>query len=174
MRNSAYTPDVVSASAGAGLQLRTPCRRTRQRGSAMIEAALCFPLLLLIAIGTADFARAVRLGMIVASAAAAGAQYGSQSIAKTADTAGIQQVATQDAVNVTNLTVTSAQVCKCPDGSSVSCTTAINQPATACAAGATPRIYAQVTTSAPYQAIAPYAGIPSSIPIQATTMMRAQ
>ena len=61
----------------------------RQAGSAMIEMALAFPLLVLLLAGTADFGRVFYTYVTLANAARTGAGYGSAGAPRTADSASI-------------------------------------------------------------------------------------
>lgn len=92
-----------------------------EAGAAIIEMALLSPLLFLLLLGTADLGRMVYMYIEVSHAARAGAQYGAQDHIRASDTAGIAAAATNDAPNISSLSVTSSHSCQCSDGSSSSC-----------------------------------------------------
>jgi Flp pilus assembly protein TadG len=76
------------------------CRNPRG-GAAAAELALLLPVLLMILLGAADFARVFGCSVIVANCARNGALYGSSSAEASMDTAGIQAAALQDAGIIT-------------------------------------------------------------------------
>jgi Flp pilus assembly protein TadG len=138
----------------------------RRRGVMVVEFALSAPLLLLILAGVLDYGLALAQAKAVANAARVGAQYGSSSPSETTDTAGIKAAALNTAPGFSGLTVTSAQTCKCANGSSVSCTGS-------CTSGKM-LIYVQITVSATSSAVFPYPGLPYTGNLVAQTSMRAQ
>lgn len=91
------------------------------RGGAVVELALTVPLLALMLVGAAEFARLEYAGVEVSNAAMAGVQYGSQNAATAADTTGIGTAAQNDAPNITLGTTTATKSCICSDGSASTC-----------------------------------------------------
>ena len=83
-----------------------------KRGQAAVELALVSPVLGILLVGTADFARAFYFNQEVVAAARAGAQYGSQSVATAADTTGVRAAALANGVNVPGSSASSS-VCTC-------------------------------------------------------------
>jgi Flp pilus assembly protein TadG len=151
--------------------------RTRRRwtagvrsdsGAALIELAVVTPLLLLMALGIGDFGRVVYDSIVLSHAARAGAHYGAQSNATTADSAGIRQAALQEAQNIPTIGVTSLRICECPGTGEVSCTTAT------CGAYGVPQVFVQVTTTATFETLSRYPGIPASVPLSRTARVRRQ
>jgi Flp pilus assembly protein TadG len=138
----------------------------RDDGGSVVELALLMSLLLLILLGGIDLSRAYFLSIEVAGAAQAGAAYG---ILNRTDTTGIQAAASDDAPNVSNLTVgTPTWGCECADGtlSSTSCT---SKPT----CSSTNLVYwVSVTASSTYSPVFPWPHIPSSISLQQTVLMR--
>lgn len=134
--------------------------RKHDKGSAMLEFALSMPVLILFLFGTADFGRLFYYSIEVANAAAAGAVYGSLNSGNMTDTSGISKAATNDAPEISNLTVASSEVCQDSNGNSVACNTS----------GAYQ--YAKVTTSYTFQTLFNYPLIPSSVSLSRTVMMR--
>jgi Flp pilus assembly protein TadG len=92
-------------------------------GQALVEAALCMPVLLLFLAGVIDLGRLSQFDMQLASSARAGTQYGSQNATNAADLSGMEAAATADAVssNVT-ITATASSYYKCADGTAPSTT----------------------------------------------------
>jgi Flp pilus assembly protein TadG len=130
----------------------------------MVEFAIGSTILIPLLFGTADFGRIFYASIEMANAAAAGANYGSLSVANITDTTGISSAAQNEAPNLSNMQVTSSQVCLDPDGdgSVVSCTTP----------GAFK--YVKVKTSYTFQTLFSYPLIPSSVALAKTVMMRGQ
>jgi Flp pilus assembly protein TadG len=93
--------------------------RLGEEGSALVELAISLPVLSLMLLGAAEFARLSYASIEVANAAHAAALYGSSSIAASADSGGISNAATSDsgnllagnAVSVTSVTT----ACTCAD-----------------------------------------------------------
>jgi Flp pilus assembly protein TadG len=132
----------------------------------MIEAAFLFPVLFVIAFGTMDFSRLFYTGTAVVSAAQAGARFGIQTPSASSDLAGMQTAATND-FGAGGMTATATQSCKCQDGSTLaSCSDT-------CTVGKK-LIYVQVITRATFRPLGYYPYIPTSIPVSAKAVMRAQ
>lgn len=136
------------------------------RGSVIVEFGLTAPLLLLLTAGVLDFAMLVRTGASVADAARTGAQYGSRGPSSASDTAGIRAAAQNASPGISGMTVTPVKVCRCSDGSAVSCSGS-------CATGGL-RIYIQVTTQATAPTVFRYAGLGFTGAVTSTASMRAQ
>jgi Flp pilus assembly protein TadG len=117
-------------------------------------------------IGAVDFGRAYFLSMEVESAAEAGAIYG---VSNTADTAGMKAAATADAPDLPALTPTATFGTECADGSSP--VEANGTPPNSCATGVVQ--YVEVDTSASYQPILYYPGLPSAFTFNGKSRMRA-
>lgn len=136
----------------------------RGEGSAILETAILMPLMIAMIVGTVDFGRAYCTAIEVASAAHAGALYGTQN---PTDTAGMVSASELDAPDVSTLTPVATYGCECSDGSSavVSCTS-------------TPTCtynyvnYVSVTTTATYTPLIPYPGVPHSLKLSSTALMR--
>ena len=137
-----------------------------RRGSTLIEFALAAPLLMLLAAGVLNYGFGLRAAMAVSAAARAGAQYGSLSPANASDTAGMQSAAASAAPNLSGLVVTPVRVCRCSDGSAVSC-------GSACASGPM-ATYVEVTARATAPNAFRYPGLPYTGAVSATAVMRAR
>jgi Flp pilus assembly protein TadG len=133
-------------------------------GSVAVEMAIVTPLLLLLLLGAADFAKVYRMQMVLVGAAKAGAQYGSQSKLTASDVAGMENAALDDADGIGGLEAAAQTICRC-GGSSVACTAV-------CSGGTAPELFVQVTASGTFTTAFRYPGIPEEIPLAQTTVMR--
>jgi len=135
----------------------------RQRGASLVELAAIVTFLLLLTLGVIDFGRGYYLGIEVANAADAGAQYGLQNPGDASLTGDMKQAAKNDAADVTTwaanypLAVTG---CMCSDGSSPSPGCGSNP---SCPGGTQVVNYVTVQTRATYTPMFPWPGVPSSI-----------
>jgi Flp pilus assembly protein TadG len=139
----------------------------KDSGQTLIEVALLLPLLLLLLVGTIEIGRFAYYAILVANSARAGAQYGSQSLVTSADTAGITTAAKNDGQSIAALGVTVHQECGCV-GSSISTTC----PATACTYPNHALVYVQVHVSGTFNSIFHYPGLPTSLALSSTDVMR--
>ncbi|MGH7906567.1 MAG: TadE/TadG family type IV pilus assembly protein [Candidatus Binataceae bacterium] len=151
------------------------CRR-RRRGSAgqsTIELAVIIPMLLGLMAGAFEMGRLMYLDMAVNSAARAGVQYGAQSSGTAADLAGMVQAAKDGAQDVSgswwggssNFTAKAADFCQCADGTASDC-----EPGDC--SGQKQFTFVKVDTSAQFNALTKFPGIPSSITVQGSASMR--
>ena len=132
----------------------------------MLEMAVVLPVLVLIAIGVAEFGRIYFAAIRVANAAPAGAEFGSQN-SGTADSTYIRQVAQNDAGDPT-LVVSTNRMCRCPDSDTeVSCSIT-------CAGYGSPRFYVQVTASTTVSFLLRYPGLPANLPVARAVTVRVQ
>lgn len=141
----------------------------REAGGAAVELAVVLPILVLIAIGIADYARVFATGITIASAAKAGAQYGAQNTATSGDTADIHNAARQEGQEVAPIVVTSNRICRCPGSENgVDCITG------SCGSYGVPRVFVSVTASKSVAMLFNYPGLPSTIPVRRTATIRVQ
>jgi Flp pilus assembly protein TadG len=164
MTRQSGTPAKVLTALGVS---HRPARRAGESGQTILEVALLTPVLLLLAVGIIEIGRYAYYSILVANAARAGAQYGAQSLATAADTAGIRTAAENDGQNVAGLTVTTQQECGCT-GSSISSTC----PATSCSSPNHALVYVKVSTTGKFNSLFKYPGIPTSITVNSTELMR--
>ena len=157
-----------------------------QRGQSLLEVALITPLLLLLALGVIEFGRYAYIAILVGNAAHAGASYGAEGLAQSADTAGIQQAADNDFQNngqpVSSLTVTSSTTCGCDSSGTISmqtslCSTSSNpsigNTIAACGAGGGHWVVmVSVEAKGTFSSLFNYPGIPSPITIDRTAVIR--
>ena len=151
--------------------------RRSECGSALVELAICLPLLVLTMVGAADFARVFYTSIELNSAARAGAQYGASNLARSGDTSGMQTAATS-AVNMTGVAVpTPTRTCQCADdlggfsplAPGSTCTTDV---ATSCPSPKHRVVTVTVTASKTFTPIANYAGIFRAVPLSRTATLR--
>lgn len=137
------------------------------KGQSSVELAVAVPLLLLLLLAGTDFGRIFYMTSGVASAARAGAQYGSQSVITAANAAGMVAAAQTDGSNVTSMTATAAQ-CTCATSSTVS----------ACPTGyctnAPQATFVTVQTSVVFKTLVTWPGIPSSTTLAGKAIMQVQ
>ena len=154
-------------------------RRGQDHGAAFVELVVALPVLLVILIGTADFARVFYAGIELTNAARAGAQWGVSTLARSGDTAGMQAAAIAAAPNISGVTVTATQTCKCATNagvySSLVSGTCATPPATSCLSpsGLHRVVYVTVTTNMTFTTLARV--LPSSLnsmPLSRTAVLR--
>lgn len=157
-----------------------------QRGQSLLEVALLTPLLLLLALGVIEFGRYAYIAILVGNAAHAGASYGAEGLAQSADTVGIQQTADNDFQNngqsVSNLTVTSSTTCGCDSSGTISqqtslCSTQSNPSISTTIASCTTGgghwvVMVSVDASGTFTSLFSYPGIPPSLTIDRTATIR--
>ncbi len=135
-----------------------------------MEFAIAIPLLMLLLLGAAELGRYAYFSIIVANAARAGAQYGSQNGTTALDSPGIQTAVQNDGTNgISALAVSSSSSCWCWNGTTYASTTC-SLPLH-CASGH-PVEFISVTVSGTAHSIMKYPLLPSTLPVSATTTMR--
>jgi Flp pilus assembly protein TadG len=88
-------------------------RLSSNRGSSLVELAVALPVLIVIIAGTIDFARVFYLSVSLTDAARAGAQYGSYSVARSGNVAGMETAATNAIPDVTGVSADAHRSCVC-------------------------------------------------------------
>jgi Flp pilus assembly protein TadG len=144
--------------------------RQRQRGNAVIEFTLIFPVLLLMLVGTMDFSRLFFGGIAMEGAARAGVQYGALSPGRAGDIDGIVAAAQADAAGqgLSGVTASTRTFCSCVgNASTVSCSIAQCN-------GQTPNGYVEATVQYTFNSILRYPGFPADMVISRTAKMRVQ
>ncbi len=139
-------------------------RRQMNKGQTYVELALAFPLLALVLVLVADFARVFYASISVASAARAGVQYGAQNYTTAIDFYAIQQAALNDGKNIGGLSAVAQDFCMC-NGSKVACSP------TQCAQ---PQLFVQVKANTTFNTLLSYPGVPSQFPLSSTAVMEVQ
>ena len=136
-----------------------------ERGNAMVELAVAIPILLLLAMGVADYARIYYTGITVANAAEAGAHYG---VARGGNVDSMTMAAQLDAGSLTLDSVTAGQTCRCPGTGVVSCASGNCLPSTY----GVPQIYDSVRVRKDVALLIRYLGLPSSVTVTRTAILR--
>jgi Flp pilus assembly protein TadG len=145
--------------------------RKRQRGGALIEFTLLLPVLLLLALGTGDFARVFYYGIVTENAARAGAQYAIRN--NYTNVTGIDNAAVQDtslspqfsSANVTE----AACFLRCPGTSTEMACTPANL--TSCSVEQA-YVYVRVRTQYDFNTLINWPGIPPTTTLHGVAIMR--
>ena len=135
-----------------------------RKGQSVVELALAAPVLALLLVATADFARVFYASIEVANAARAGVQYGVQNYNTGVDYTGMQKAATNDGANVPGLSAVASEFCQC-GGTTVAC----SPPQCS-----QPQIFVQVKTTATFNTLLHWPGMQSGIPLSSTAVMEVQ
>ncbi len=152
----------------------------RQAGSAMVELALLSPVLVVLALGVADFCRVFYTSVEVTNAAYAAASYAAHNTAYT-NVAGIQAAGNQDAPNlvanqynpsgltfIPNSTTGNYFYCQCPGSTAqVTC-----PPAPVCSGGNSPKVYVDVETRYSFHTLVTYPGVPAQTTLTGHAQIR--
>lgn len=136
-------------------------------GTAIIEFVIAIPILVLLAIGVAEFGRLYRTSIALSNAVKAGAQYGAQDAAHASDATGIALAARTDASPIPLDSVQSGRFCRCPDGSTPACSAT-------CAGYGPPEVFVRVRARTTQNFILRYPGLPPSVTVIDTAIMRIQ
>ena len=139
-------------------------------GQAIIELAFLLPLFVLLFLGVFDFGRVFYHAIALAHAARAGAQYGAQNLGTAADIAGMEQAAKDAAADdLGPITVNPPprQYFQCGNEGP----TPTQVP---CSDGNPPKVFVEVTVQETFQTIYNYPGIPHTVNLNRTAVMRAQ
>lgn len=160
-------PRARTGDVARGLCGRERMARRRTRGQASVELALSLPLLIMLFMVVVETGRAFYIAISVSNAARAGVQYGAQNLTTAGDNAGMRTAATNNAPNITGLTVVASHFCVCSDGTGSTCL------ATDCS-GSHRLLYAQVTTSAPFTPMINVGGVLPSMTVPGKAIMRVQ
>lgn len=141
------------------------------RGAALVELALAVPMLLVVLIGIADFARVFYHASGLTNAARAGAQYGAQSVVWSAS-------ATQSAAQAASPTTqpysvpTPDRTCGCMDDAGANFTTVACSAS--CPSGRHMAVFVTVTATRTFSSIITLGSFPPSINLVRGVTMRAQ
>jgi Flp pilus assembly protein TadG len=159
---------------------RTSCTAERSRwrgntGSALVELAVVLPLLVLIIIGTVDFARVFYTAIELTNAARAGTQYAASLTTRPNDVTGINNVVQGASSNIAPITVTLGTplppLCWCTTDTASSFSSAASC-ASACPAGQHLVQTVTVTVSKTFTFIARLPGFPATMDIQRAATTR--
>jgi len=145
------------------------------RGAALVEVVVALPILVVLLVGTADFARVFYAAIELTNAARAGAQFGAKSLGAGVVPGPVEAMATSS-INLTpSPTARARQRCECAlPNATFNLIDCLVDPATACpsAAGKFRVVTITVTTSMSFSTIAPYPGIPRPLQLTRVAIMR--
>jgi Flp pilus assembly protein TadG len=155
-------------NSGSNKKAPTKIRRRRlERGQSAVELAVVVPILALLLVVSSDFARMFYVSVAVHSAARSGAQYGAQSVITAADITGMTDAAKLDGSNIANLSVT-AKLCTCQ------VSTTVTHCGTGYCTNAPQATYVEVDTSAPFNTLLNFPGVPSSTTLSSQAILQVE
>ena len=125
-----------------------------------------FPLLLLILVGAIDFARVIFADIALTNAAEVGAMYGARSVTGSSNLTSMQSAAVADAADLSGVTAVASQYCQCGNGTAQTCPVSCS--------GVAAHTFVSVSASYTFTPAIPFPGLPSSIPMTRTAVMRVQ
>ena len=134
----------------------------------MVEFALLTPLIFLMMVGAADFARIFFNAIAVANASGAGSIYGAMSPTRAGDYSTIQALAEDDAADLQAPTATATVYCECPAGNEVNCIDGD------CGAYGQPRAYSVTEVEQNFELVLPWPGLPDQFAINRRSLVRIQ
>ena len=175
MPNRMNHTDHAGAGSSRSQDPAPPPARRSDRGSALVELAVCLPLLVLMMVGAADFARVFYTSIELNNAARAGAQYGASNLARSGSTSGMQAAAT-GAVNITGVTAAATRTCQCADDAGTfsalaAGTTCATDVATSCPAQHRV-VTVTVTASKTFTSLSSHGGLFSPVALSRTATLR--
>ena len=148
-------------------------RKRRKSGVMTVEFAVTGPLLILMMVGAADLSRMFFHAITVAGASGTGSFWGAQNTIKAISDDKITAIAEEDAVNLTDVTVTPELYCDCPTGSSGG--TMVPCSDLQCASGyGMPRVYAKTIVEQTFEVVLPWPGVPNPVVVNRETFTRVQ
>ena len=136
-------------------------------GAVSVELALVVVFFAFIAIGAFDFARYGIEVTRITQAARAGSQYAIQNETTAADSTSIEQAIRNDASDTTNeLQITiDPPYCSCPSAGAAAC-------GSTCADGGYPPMYVALTVANDFDLFFIFPGVPSTLPVSASSQLR--
>jgi len=138
-----------------------------ERGAALLELAICLPMMMVIFTGIVDYALLIQDQMTISKAAAAGAAFGSI-YGNQDDLAGMQSAAASAAVGVSGFSAVASDVYTCsPGGAAVTSDSS-------CSGYGTPIKYVRIvaTGTSPTLVAASLLNLPNTLTLQSTTYFR--
>jgi len=126
-----------------------------EEGSALVETALTFPLLIVMLLGAVQLGEVAFAAIETANAARAGAQYAGMNGGGYNDNAGITAAAQADARDTTSLTATTSTSCACSDSLGTCTATGASggSPGVYACTSGKPIVKVSVATTATYSAL---------------------
>ncbi|MGH9666111.1 MAG: TadE/TadG family type IV pilus assembly protein, partial [Bryobacteraceae bacterium] len=149
-----------------------PPRNAKEAGSAMLELALILPMLVVLSLGTADFARLVTLKIAVQDAAYAGANFVSERALRGSgcppdvDLAGVESAAVNSfAGRAAGFAAEAAVACAGTTGGTLT-------DAASCDCSSEIGTFVRVRVSAPFRTLGSYPWLPSPVRVSASSVVR--
>lgn len=138
-------------------------------GFVVIEFAVTLGLLLLILLAAGDFGRIFYAQIALENAVRSGASFGARVGGAYLNDSGILAAASADDGGLSGVSITiPARTCTCTDGSPVAC------DGNCGGTDPTPKIFLTVQANYLFEAITDFPGLPTSVPLRAKAVMRAQ
>ncbi len=148
--------------------MRLPIERRMagsEEGSALVEAALCMSMMVMLLMGVADYTLDIQQTIQINEAAAAGAAFGAIPGNQT-NLAGMEAAAKASAPGVSAMTAVAVDLYTCTPGGA-----AVSESST-CAGYGTPIQYVQVTASAPVNSLLTRVKFQNSMTVTAVATYR--
>lgn len=163
-------------------------RETTEAGQSLMEFALMLPFLCLLLIGVVEIGRAIFITLAATNAATAGAEYGSQNTASASQPTGTPSMTnsalceangeTNGVCNTTGILtasgITASSGCVCDSGNGVSCASAGWSACADFACDGQTVECVNVTTTAMFDPLFHYPGLPSSFTANGNAVIRVQ
>jgi hypothetical protein len=141
----------------------------RHQGVVVIEFAFILGLLILMFLAAGDFGRIFYAQIALENAARSGASFGTRVGGAYLNDSGILAAASADDGGLSDVSITiPARTCFCADGSPVACNGHCGGTDPA------PKILLTVQADYVFEAITDFPGLPTSVPLKAKAVMRAQ
>ncbi|WVH10107.1 MAG: hypothetical protein EoVTN8_1662 [Fluviibacter phosphoraccumulans EoVTN8] len=139
------------------------------QGIAVIKFAVILCLLILMLLVAGDFGRIFYAQIALENAARSGATFGTRVGGAYLNDAGILAAASADDGGLSGVSITiPAKVCTCADGSPVACDSNCG------GSDPTPKIFLTVQADYEFASITDFLGLPTTVPLKAKSVMRAQ
>ncbi len=145
-----------------------------EKGQSAVEFALIVPVLVLTLVVISDFGRIFFISIAVNNAARAGAQYGSQTNTTAADSAGMLSEASTDGADIPNFNTPTASQCTCGTPNPPTTPACSTISSIYCADASSNAVFVTVDTSATFNTILSYPGVPSSMTLKGQAIMQVQ
>lgn len=140
-----------------------------RQGIAVIEFAVILGLLMLMLLAAGDFGRIFYAQIALENAARSGASFGTRVGGAYSNDSGILAAASADDGGLSDVSIViPARTCTCADGSPVACNGNCG------GTDPTPKILLTVQANYNFESITDFPGLPTSVPIRAKAVMRAQ
>ncbi len=136
-----------------------------QDGSSVVECALLAPVFVFLLIGLIETGRYCYFAILAAHAAHAGAQYGAQDTKTADDGSGMAYAAREDAMYLSNWTVSATHLCSTNAAALATCSTSASLPTNTI-------YYVKVQVAGTFSSLLNYPGIPTNVAISGSAIMR--